>query len=181
MTVLIDETADPSLRAVIGRLLSSAVSADIAVSAVRLAALDLTTGETARVRRCRILLGRLDSIELGSIGACGAATLPQLTVLKTFLLSGRVEIRSAGVHAWMPDFSVYTGLCGNGPTAVCLVGAHYFRVPWVAEGPSLTCVLFECAAILRARNRFQALWDRAHDVLPAVLTELDHALHGSSF
>jgi hypothetical protein len=181
MTVLIDETAAPSLRTVIGGLLCNAVSADFAVSAVRLAALDLTIGETSSVQRCRILLGRLDAVELGSIGAHGAAAAPHLIVLKEFLLSGRVEIRSAGVHAWMPDFSVYTGLCGDGPTAVCLVGAHYFRVPWVAEGPSLTCVLFDRGAIVRARNRFEALWGRAHDVLPAVLKELEHTLHGSSF
>ena len=61
MRFLLDEQSQPPLRAVIGALLTSADSADIAVMRVRLAALDLREKELTRVSRCRILIGQLDA------------------------------------------------------------------------------------------------------------------------
>ena len=43
------------------------------------------------------------------------------------LHGGSVEIRSAGLGAWSPDFSIYRGSPGD--DSVCLLGAHYFREP----------------------------------------------------
>jgi hypothetical protein len=177
MGVLLDELTTPPLRVVIGRLLGTAATADIAVSTIHLAALDLSADETAGVARCRILLGRLDARELGGIGAHGSATDTHLRALLEFLLSGRVEIRSAGMAAWLPDFSLYAGLRPPGPPAACVVGAHYFRTPVIADGPSLTCVLFDAAAVARAARRFEMLWERAHDVQPAVVAALERVLH----
>jgi hypothetical protein len=176
MNVLLDEETDPPLRSVIGRLMASATTADFAVAAARLAAIDLTEEETAGVARCRILLGRLDAQELASLGEHRAALRPQLLVLQRFLLSGRVEVRSAGMAAWLPDFSVYSGLRHGAAREVCVVGAHYFRVPWIEDGPSLTCVLSSQPAVTRAQRRFERLWEHAHDVMPAVVAALEQVL-----
>ena len=63
--VLLHEHSEPTLRQVIGTLLSRSARADFAVGNVRLAAIDLSAVELGRVRSCRLLLDRLD------IHACG--------------------------------------------------------------------------------------------------------------
>jgi hypothetical protein len=105
MNVLLHETSDPPLREVIGRLLGAATRADIAVANMRLGMLDLHAGELARVTHCRVLLGRLDAQSLAGTTAA-AATAASLDRLLEFVMSERVEIRSAGMGAWLPDFSV---------------------------------------------------------------------------
>jgi hypothetical protein len=178
MNVLLDELSRPELRDVIGRLLGAADAVAIAVAQVRLAAVDLTAAETGHVRQCRILLGRLDAGELTSLGTHADRMREQLGGLLRFLRSGRVQIRSAGMSAWLPDFSVYEGLpATNGdPDAVCIIGAHYFRVSPVAQGPAFTCALTDAAAVARARRRFDELWEDAHDVHPAVVAAIEEIL-----
>lgn len=106
--MIIDDRSDPPLRAHIGRLLATHAHAEIAVGCVRLAALDLAPHETMHARHWRILLGRL---EAGSLASPGVAPLDdtRLRSLVRLLESGHAEIRSAGLAAWTPDFSLYRG------------------------------------------------------------------------
>jgi hypothetical protein len=163
---LIDDGSRPTLRERIGRLLSTCASAEIAVSHIRLAALDLTERETRGVKRCRILLGRLDARALTDFGFPDTGVDDRMRALLAFIESGRVEIRSAGLGAWSPDFSVYRGLSDGG--SACLVGAHYFREPPSPNGPSFTALITDTHSVALALARFEALWERSHDVLEPV-------------
>lgn len=179
MRVLLDERSRPPLRAVIGALLGSAAEADIAVSHVRMAALDLHADELTRVRRCRILLGRLDAGALTAPGPVAAGRAERGVALLRFLRSGAVSIRSAGMSSWAPDFSIYRGISGGGAsTAVCLVGAHYFQEPPARGGPAFTWAADEPAAVRRASSRFDELWHESHDVLLAVIHTIDQFTRG---
>jgi hypothetical protein len=166
MSTLIDDRSLPSLRQRIGALLGSCTRADIAVGHIRLAALDLTEPETRHVERCRILLGRLEVRSLVDFGPDDDAATSRLSELLRFLESGRVEVRSAGIGAWTPDFSVYRGAPDGD---ACLIGSHYFREPAV-EGATFTTFLTDAASVALALERFGELWQRSHDVYEPVLT-----------
>lgn len=165
LSSLIDERSTPSLRTVLGRLLARSGCADIAVNSIRLAVLDLTEAELSRVRRCRILLGRLDARALDTATDSTAAV--NAHALLHFLRSGRVEIRSAGLATWAPDFSVFRELDDSSSRA-CLIGAHYFREPVAANGPSFTVCLEDDAALDLVCRRFEDLWELGYDVRDAV-------------
>lgn len=167
MNPLIDQRSVPTLRERIGRLLATCHSADIAVSHIRMTAVDLTDRETVSVTRARILLARLEARALGELG-------PDHGPLRRFLESGRVQVRSAGIGAWTPDFSIYRGSCAGD---VCLVGAHWFREP-VVPGPAFTAVLTDPESVATALRRFDELWRRGHDVLEPVIAAL---ARGQSF
>lgn len=183
MATLVDDTTRPALRERIGRLLAECDRAEIAVGSVRLAALDLTEHETRGVRRCRILLGRLEARTLTEVGVGDAGIDDRMQSLRAFLESGRVEIRSAGLSAWSPDFSIYRGHAvppqprsdrgtGDGRAgggATCLIGAHYFHEP-PTNGPAFTTVLTDPQSVATALARFETLWTRSHDVLEPVVS-----------
>lgn len=166
MCMLIDETSAPSLRAHITRLLATCSSADIAVGSIRPAGLDLTAAEVRDVRRCRILIGRLDASALVDLGHDRRAPARMKTLLD-FLTSGRVQVRSAGIGAWSPDFSVYHATPNDG--SACLIGAHYFSEPLSSHGPSFTALLTDRAAVAAAAARFERLWSGSHDVIGPVI------------
>jgi hypothetical protein len=174
MHVLLDDRSGVPLRDVLGSLLASARRAAIAISRIRLRAIDLAAAETGRVVDCRIILGRLDTRGLAGLAAHDQATVRNLQLVHAFLTSGRVRIHSAGMHDWLPDFSVYEELRDGG--AACVVGAHYFRDPPVDAGPALTCVLADATAVRRARLRFDELWERTHDVLPAIVAAVESGI-----
>jgi hypothetical protein len=96
---------------------------------------------------------------------------PNAERLQGLLESGRLEIRSAPLAGWSPDFTVFSG--PGGPTAV-LVGFHSFERPYPHRGPALAAVHGEEAARLAAR-RHEDAWVRAHDVGPAVWSILSKA------
>jgi hypothetical protein len=108
--VLLDEQTAPSVRTVIGTLLSRAAEADFAIARIRLGAVDLTPDELAAVRRCRVLVGRLD---VQSLAAARHESDAGLDALLAFLASGRIEVRSAGATGWATDFSIFRGLPGT--------------------------------------------------------------------
>lgn len=177
--LLLDGRRQPSLRAVVGRLLARATAADFAISRVRLAAIDLTPDELDNVQRCRVLLGRLD-IDTLIAPIHDAESLsdrtPHLAALRAFLASGRAAVRTAGTTLWLPDFSVLCGAAehdGIPAGGVCLIGAHYFARPYPTRGPALTCLLSDAASVARARDRFDELWELGYDVLPVITETLD--------
>lgn len=172
---ILDERSDPPVRSVIGRLLASCEYADLAVGRIRLAALDLTEAEVQGPTRCRVLLGQLDASTLHDAAPGEPARRPAVRRLTEWLTSDRLEVRSAGIGAWTPDFSVYVpGARRNhgGGSAVSLLGAHYFGSPQLTVGPSVTVLLREPEAVGLLRERFQELWDGAHDVAPAIMEVL---------
>jgi hypothetical protein len=189
---VLDETTEPSIRRLIGRLLEESERVDLALSRVRLAALDLTAGEVAGPRACRVLLGRLDASTLldaapppgeSPPGAGGQvperghrAGLDSLQRLDAWIASGRLEVRSAGIGAWTPDFSVFSRTAG----ATCLLGAHYFGHPHLTVGPSITVVTDADPTRALLTGRFEELWDRAHDVAPAIADVLRRAMAEAS-
>lgn len=158
--------SEESLRTLIGGLLVDATRADIALSRVRLAALDLTAPEVGSGAHCRVLLGELDASVLLDAADGRDDSRPGLRHLADWLTSDRLEVRSAGIGAWTPDFSVYQDASG---TTTSLVGAHYFGSPQLSVGPSVTIVTTDTSAARLLRERFDELWDLAHDVAPAIL------------
>lgn len=177
---ILDERSEPPLRAVIGKLLASCGRADLALGRVRLGSLDLTPAEVQGPERCRVLLGQLDASTLLDTAPHRGSRPPAMARLATWLASERLEVRSAGIGAWTPDFSVYSsspGLPGREgareQTTTCLLGAHYFGNPQLTVGPSVTVVLHDRDTARVLRRRFDELWDQAHDVSAAIMEVLE--------
>jgi hypothetical protein len=145
---------------------------DFAVARIRLAHLDLSEAEVAGPERCRVLLGQLDASTLLDTEAAAAGAVDGLI---RWVRSGRLLVRSAGIGAWTPDYSVYHTPDGG----ACLVGAHYFGNPQLTVGPSFTAVSTDPAARAMLGRRFDALWERSHDVLPGILGVLERVRVGA--
>ena len=176
-TRLVDERGFPPVRRMIGELLEGCARADLAIGRIRLGVLDLTDAEVRGPERCRVLLGRLDAATLLDAAPSGASPRSRDSILRLrqWLDSGRLEVRSAGLGSWTPDFSVYRT---RGGTPTCLLGAHYFGSPHLTLGPSFTICTVEASASSVLLARFDGLWDDAHDVGPAIADVLDRASAG---
>jgi hypothetical protein len=170
---LLDERARPTLRRRIGALLASADEAAFAVARIRLALLDLHDEEVGRLRRCRVLLGQVDAAMLldASEGTSPPGSGPDLSGLRRFVLSGRLEVRSVGLGAWTPDFGVVSA--PSGWTGV--FGSIQFGNPELVIGPAFTAVISDPDATRVLLRRFDELWTSAHDVLPAIQEVLERA------
>jgi len=175
--ILLDERSSPSLRQVLGNTLARATEADFAVARIRLAQIDLTPAEVARIRRWRVLLGRLDVESLARPDRRSNPQRDALTLLRLFD-NGRMAVRAAGLQGWNPDFAVLRGLDGGG--ALTVVGSIYFGTPQHTDGPSFTCILTTPAHAAAATARFDVLWQRAYDVEAVVREALERmcATHG---
>ena len=169
-SALLDEFHDPPLRHTIGRLLACARTADIALTHLRLAGLDLSPSEAGGLERCRVMLGQLDAAVLLDAGASADVARERLQLLTAFAQSGRLQMRTAPHHVWNPDFSVFDGLPAD--RAAALVGAHYFGRPYARFGIAFTCVLTAESAVRACRDRFERLWSDGYDVLPVVVDTL---------
>ena len=163
---LLDECSTPPVRQVIGDFMAGAERVDFAIARIRLANLDLSEEEVSGPSRCRVLLGQLDASTLLDTDAADRAAVEGLI---RWARSGRLLVRSAGIGAWTPDFSVYHTADGG----TCLVGAHYFGSPHLTVGPSFTAVTTEPEARVLLGRRFGELWGRSHDVLPAIVGVLE--------
>ena len=170
---LLDERSDPPLRTIIGELLASADAVDLAVARIRLANLDLSEREVSGPRRCRVLLGHLDASTLLDAGTARRDAVDRLA---RWTRSGRLEVRSAGIGRWTPDFSIYHTQDGG----TCLLGAHYFGNPHLNVGPSFTVIVSDPETRAALAARFDQLWQRSHDVLPAIAQVLEGARVGAS-
>lgn len=173
---LLDPASSPSVRDTIVRLMTSAARADLAISDVRLGAIDLSDDDVAGVASTRLLLARLDSTSL-------ALQPDQLARVHRFGTSGKLQVRCAGLNHWSPDFSVYHELRGM-HSACLLFGAHYFRRPATYNTALTTCIV-DPAQVARAAAHFEALWSAAYDVLPAIVESISdvleraHAVHSA--
>lgn len=172
--VLFDERGRPDFRDVFGALASGAVDIATAVTRVRLSTVDLTSREMAGVEHFRVLVAEMNALRLDAEARglqSDAKRAPNAELLRELLESGRLEIRSAPLAGWTPDFSVFSGPAG--PMAV-LIGLHWFERPYAHRGPALASVHGEDAARVAAR-RHDEIWERAHDVGPAVWNILSKA------
>lgn len=176
--VLIDERSRPDFRDVFGELARRSPNIASAVTRVRLSTVDLSRDEVGSVQCFRVLVTELNALSLDA-EARAIRSDPRrayrVGLFRELLQDGRMEIRSAPLGGWSPDFTVFSG--PDGPTAV-LTGFHWFERPYPHRGPALASLAFGDAARLAAR-RHQQIWDQAHDVGPAVWSILSKAERGA--
>ena len=173
---LFDEHSSPGLREYLGQTLARSATACFAIRRVRLARVDLLAGELHAVARCRVLLGRLDADSLATPGATRGVESERTAALLDMASSGRLEIRSAPLLTWDPDFAILGH--GDPERDVLLFGSIRFAPPLPrrpVDELTLACAIRDVDAIRRAQDRFEELWDRAHDTLEAVTDALCRA------
>lgn len=171
---LFDERGRPDFRDVFGMLAAGSTDIATAVTRVRLSTVDLTGREMAGVEHFRVLVAEMSALRLDAEARnleADPKRAPNAELLRELLESGRLEVRSSPLAGWTPDFSVFSG--PGGPVAV-LVGLHWFERPYPHRGPALGALFAEEAAKLAAR-RHEEIWERAHDVGPAVWNILSKA------
>ena len=166
MTV-IDELTRPDMREVLGTLMASSQHADMAIANIRLAALDLRPGEVTRLKRLRLVIGKVDAAVLLQ---SQSRPVDQLQRLRAFATSGIVEMRTVPRYQWTPDFSIFD--------RAALIGAHYGELPYPVAGAALTCVITDATAIKRCARRFGEMWELGYDILPVFVDTLDALLEG---
>lgn len=165
MTV-IDEFTAPTVRETLGTLMSVSQHVDIAMTRMRLSGINLTDTEVGRLKRLRVVLGKLDA---DALLQSQSRPVDQLQRLRAFASSGILEVRSAPRFTWDPDFSIYD-------QSAAMIGAHYTDLPYTASGIALTCVVVHPDAIRRCSRRFDEMWEMSYDVLPVVIETLDSLL-----
>lgn len=170
---LLDERSATSFRTIFGRALLRSRTVEAAILRIRLGSVDLSAREVAGVQGLRILVAEVNArtVEQEAYGLIMDPTKQQnLLRVLGLLEEGRMEIRSAPLGGWSPDFSIFSG--GEGPHTL-LLGLHWFRRPFPHRGPAWAA-RFGPDEARRAQLRFQELWEGAHDISPAV-----HRLIGS--
>jgi hypothetical protein len=171
---LLDERGRPDFRDVYGWLLPRSRRLDVAVTRIRLSTLDLGRGELDAVRSIRLLLAEINAVQLDA-EAHGVMLREDkretIYALSRRLSDGVIEVRSAPLGGWSPDFSIFHDL--DGPAAV-LIGSHWFERPFPHRGPAFAA-LHGADAAMDALRRFDEAWEKAHDIGPAVLSILERA------
>jgi hypothetical protein len=171
---LFDERSEPDFRSVFGLLVRRSTRVDVALTRLRLSALDLHAEEAAHVERIRLLLAEVNAVSL-DVEAYAVLRDParsaSLTMLARQLGQGVIEVRAAPLAGWSPDFTVFGRR--DGARAV-LLGFHWLQRPFPHQGPALASLHGPREAAL-ASQRFDQAWARAHDIRPAILGILQRA------
>lgn len=172
--ILFDERRRPDFRDVFGALTRRATDIQVAVTRIRLTTMDLGREELAPLRSLRVLLCELSALRLESEAHALAhqrTRASSLHLLARLLEDGRLQVRSAPLGGWSPDFTVFAD--GTGPRWL-LSGFHAFERPYPHRGPALASLHGPEAARLAAA-RHEELWPAAHDVGPTIWTLLSRA------
>lgn len=172
--ILLDERSRPDFRSVFGKLAGGSTDIAVAVTRVRLSTLDLTPDEIENVEAMRVLLTELNALTLDAEARLIRADPTRawrVQLFRQMLEERRLEIRSAPLGGWSPDFTVFSDR--SGPRAV-LTGFHWFERPYPHRGPALASLHFGDAARTGARRHLE-VWEKAHDVGPAVWSILSKA------
>jgi len=173
---LLDERSQTPFREIFGRLLRGSTELSTAIRRVRLTGVDLTDEELQGVRRLRILVAEINAqtLEEETFGLLmDPVRRDTLGRIQGLLASGRMELRSAPLAGWSPDFSVFSG--PQGPRAL-LLGLHWVQRPFPHRGPAwLSCFGPDEARL--GGHRFDDLWKGAHEIGPAVLKLIDRAIY----
>ena len=171
---LLDERSPAPFRQVFGRLLSRHTHLDTAILRIRLSGVDLSGQEVRGLQRLRILVADINAQTLEEEAFALLMDPDKRETLRRvegLLRDGRLELRSAPLAGWSPDFSVFSGQ--GGPEAL-LLGLHWIQRPFPHRGPAWM-VCFGPEEARRARARFQELWNQAHEIGPAILKLLERA------
>ncbi len=172
---LLDERSLPDLRDHYLRHLGQAREVAVALSRVRLAGLHVDAALLKVPRRIRVLVMEVSGLTLAMeaerlaedrLGRERIATLAELARTR------RLEIRSAPLGGWAPDFSIFSGPEG---AEVVIVGLHWLDRPYPHRGPALAS-LHGREAAGQVLGRFEELWREAHDVGDAIARTLASAL-----
>ena len=164
---LLDDRSRPGFREAYGALALRATGLDVALTHIRLATLDLSEAELARMRRVRLLLAEVSAVALDAEASAvlhRPKVADNLRRLGALLHLGRIEVRSAPLGGWAPDFSVFRDRDGF---FALLVGPHRFDPSTLHCGPELAS-LHGAAAATTAAQRFGEIWERGHDISPAI-------------
>ena len=173
--VLFDERARPDFRDLFGSLARGSDGVSIAVTRVRLSTVDLSAEELRSLRSFRVLVAELSALRLDAEARAMRAEprrAANVNLLLDMMEAGRLEVRSAPLGGWSPDYTVFSE--GGTPSAA-LTGFHWFERPYPHRGPALASLHGGDAARLALR-RFDELWEDAHDVGPAVWSILARAV-----
>ena len=173
---LVDERSPTPFRTLFGHLLRQSTHMDTALLRVRLSGVDLSEGEVGGLQRLRLLVAEVNAQTLEE-EAFALLMDPEkrqnLTRVLGLLQSGRMELRSAPLTGWSPDFSVFSA--GSRPLGV-IVGLHWAQRPFPHRGPAWTAA-FGPKEGRRAGVRFQEVWEEAHEIGPAIRRLLERATH----
>ena len=172
--ILFDERRRPDFRDVFGALTRRATDVQVAVTRIRLTTMDLGREELAPLRSLRVLLCELSALRLESEAHALAhqrTRASSLHLLARLLEDGRLQVRSAPLGGWSPDFTVFADEAGP---RWLLTGFHAFERPYPHRGPALASLHGPEAARL-ASARHEELWAAAHDVGPTIWTLLSRA------
>lgn len=171
---LLDERSPEPFRTHFGQLISESTHLDTAILRIRLSGVDLSAREAEGLLRLRILVAHINAQTLEE-EAFALLMDPQkrdtLRTVEDLLRDGRLELRSAPLAGWSPDFSVFSG--PEGPRAL-LLGLHWIQKPFPHRGPAWMACFGEEEARLGA-HRFEELWSSSHVIGPAILKLLERA------
>ncbi len=174
---LLDDRSPPGFREAYGTLVRGASRLDVALTHLRLSTVDLTETELSRITRVRLLLAQLRAAALDVEAHAvlhrvdSARNLRRLIGL---LRAGRIEVRSAPLATWSPDFSVFGG---DGRPFALIIGPHRFERSPAFGGPVLAS-LHGPAEATRAISHFEKMWAGAHDIRSAITGILTRAERG---
>lgn len=172
--VLLDERQRPDFRDVFGALARESWQICTAVTRVRLTTVDLGPEEVARVQDFRVLLSELSALRLESEAHMlvhQRKRADHLSLFTDLLETGRLQVRSAPLGGWSPDFTVFGQ---EGGPRWLLTGFHAFDRPYPHRGPALA-TLHGAEAARTAAARYEELWEAGHDVGPTLWTLLARA------
>jgi hypothetical protein len=176
---LIDERDPADFRTLFGRLLAGSSVADTAIFRVRLGAVDLSNRELGNLHRLRVLVAEANAHTVeGEAYALAVDPLKRdnLSRVLTLLQKGVMELRSAPLGGWSPDFTVFSN--HRGPQHL-LLGLHWFHRPFPYRGPAWA-VRLGVKEASRAADRFQELWEGAHDIGPAIRRLMEETVERGS-
>ncbi len=163
-----DERSSKPFRQVFGRLLSENTHLDTAILRIRLSGVDLSDEELGRLVRLRVLVAEVNAqtLEEEAFALLMDPTKREsLRRVRLLLEEGRMELRSAPLAGWSPDFSVFSN--ENGPTAL-LIGLHWVQRPFPHRGPAWLAS-FGAPEAGHGRERFDEIWKSAYEIGQPVL------------
>lgn len=147
--------------------LAAADELDVALTRLRVLALVMRSRDIRRLARIRLCVARAVvgdwEVEVRR-ALLDDVHRDRTRALVEALKQRRIEVRSAPLHGWSPDFSVFSEA---GSVQAALLGSH-----WLDETPPDPGPLWAVEAVgghaAPMAVRFDELWDRAHDVSAAL-------------
>jgi hypothetical protein len=164
----------PDFPEIYATLLSRSRELNLAAWRIRLAGLHLNPGALLSLDRIRVVVGELDGQRLAAEAegmVLSARRSGTVRALLKLLMEDRLLVRAAPLGGWSPDFSLFHG---DRSSTTLLLGPHWLERPFPHRGPALAS-LHSGPEVDQVKERFEELWEGAHDVRAAVLRTLTEA------